>query len=484
MVVNIDNGYVLDLRAIKNILMTIYESKPQFPIDDTESLVNALGGRNKLLFINEHIGELPSIKVAEKIFEKLIDIKEPNQIIDGIIGQPFVDIITKFKLLDTIYNLTLPIENKDEFFSQTKNLIIYGIPIEILAEKLDYPIEKHDQIINRIKLMDKKLLETNVDLIANIKESEDVEEGSLLEEHGDTLEEISVSLQDKEMSLKQKIKLIIEHGKNAYREQNFQKALDIYDKGLEIDHDNTELKFLRKSMQQKLEDLGETVSEPIHSEQESPKDVEEISYESFEQTVVEPGTDEMSEETVEKDEIDEAQPTEIDTELEGEKDIEIELKEEVESQSTDLTLDDNLKEDEHTKEDLNILKSAEMEFEAKGDDKEVGEKLSGEDEDTNFNKFEMDSKIEELGKRLQEKVSLLKNLSTKKEDLPENACKSCEGNGNCYWCKGSGKCKTCSGTGKDESGNDCSDCNGSGECHSCKGVGKCHWCNGSGEKAS
>ncbi len=455
MVINIDNGYILDIRAIKNMLVTIYKNNPEFPIDDTESLIKALGGEDQLLFVNENIGDLPSTKIAEKIFERYIDIKEPNQIIDGIIGQPFVDIITKFKLLDTIYNLPLPIEKKDDFISHTKKLMIYGIPIETIAEKLDYPIEKHDKIINRIKLLDKKLLEANVELIANIKESESAED-VIIEEHSDTLEEILTALQDKEMNLKQKIKLIIEHGKNAYREKNYQKALMIYEKGLDLDQDNTELNFLRKSMQQKLEHEEKTISEPIPAEQNEHQVMEEPS--------------EITSSSTEKivDEIE----SDSDATTEPKVESEVEIQHE------------NIEEDEQTKQDLDVLKSAEKDIDLESEKTVSDESLTSEEDKTDFNKFEMDSKIEELGKRLQEKVSLLKNLSTEKDELPEDACKSCEGTGSCYWCKGSGTCKTCAGTGKDEASNDCSGCNGSGQCHSCKGVGKCHWCNGTGEKAS
>ena len=102
--------------------------------------------------------------------------------------------------------------------------------------------------------------------------------------------------------------------------------------------------------------------------------------------------------------------------------------------------------------------------------------------ETDLSNLKLDSKIEELGKRLQERVSRLKNLASTPTDLPEDACKSCEGKGECYWCKNSGKCSKCSGTGKTEDGSECETCKGTGVCHSCNGSGKCHWCNGTGIK--
>lgn len=463
MVINIEKGYTLDVKAIKNMLLTIYNNKPSFPIEDEKILIEALGGKNQLLFINENLGDIPVTTIVDKILKEIDAIKDPNQIIDGIIGDSFVDIITKFKLLDTIYNLDFPINSKDDFISQTKQLIIYGIPIETLAEKLDYPIEKSEKIINRIKLLDKKLLDANVELITNLKEGEPVESGEIIEEHSDSLEEIVTAISDKEMSLKDKIKFIIEHGKNAYRESNYKKALEIYEKGLELDQDNTELNFLKKSMQQKIDDL-----ENPPSEQESDK-IEEtrpLQEDTADMPVEEPSeqTSEIAEKTIES---------------------EPEIKTDDKSESITETVDDQLSIEEQSKKDLDILKGAEQEVDSLEEKDIEDEDIPSETEDkTQFDKLEMDNKIEELGKRLQEKVSILKNLSTTSKELPEDACKSCEGKGDCYWCNGSGKCKTCSGSGKDESGNDCEECTGSGSCHSCNGVGKCHWCNGSGKKKS
>jgi hypothetical protein len=448
MVINIDNGYTLDLRAIKSMLLTIFENNPNFPIDNKETLIKALGGNNQLLFVNETMGDLPASVLAENILKNIDTIDEPNQIVDGIIGDSFVNIITKFKLLDTIYDLNYPIESKDIFINKTKGLMIFGIPIETIAEKLDYPIDKSDQIINRIKLIDRKLLEVNVDLIANIKESEVTAEGEEVSEAlSDTDEKTLEDLKTGELSLKERIKQIIHEGKDAYRDKNYQKALEIYEKGLSFDPENTELNFLKKSMEQRIKDMNKPEEKPSTVESEVPEPAEDL--EPKETETIEPPIEPSTEPESVSETPSESEPEELE-------------------KSTSASLD--------------VLQSAQKDLESEMLGEESSSKSEKETE-KDFNKIEMDSKIEELGKRLQEKVSILKNL-TAPADLPEDACKSCEGTGKCYWCKGSGECKTCTGSGKDDSGSDCPDCKGTGKCHSCNSDGDCHWCNGTGKKKS
>ena len=569
---DIDNGVNLNLMTIKSILLIIFENKPAFPIENKDILIEALGGKDQLFFINEKVGQLSATALAEKSFKNRENIEEPNQVIDAILGESFINIITKAELLNKIKKLKFPISSKDKFSETTKDLIIYGIPIETIATKLDYPISKPDQILNRIKLLDQNLLNANLELINDIEESKQIrgdEEGEpvastsagktilrysesyLIKEDKPTVcfeifnravtkdfkclcisrthpqqlrekykitsdkllwltdsdskeeetvgpaleslmynieefteknhrsllildgleylistndfnpvlkfiralkdklseletifilpvspgaidekqiklierelelintdEEINLpdlgaetTLESEELSLKQKIKRVIERGKDAYRESDYDHAIKIYEEGLELDPDNTELRFLKKTVFAKLEDLAKG---------KEGKDVG-IEPETKPETKPEP-------EITSPDKLAEEPPV----------------------QSTAF--------DESTLDDAPI---ADLPDSA--------------------------DKIEQLEKRLQEKVKVLQDLSGSNKKLPKDACNSCEGLGNCYWCKGSGKCNTCSGTGKDQADKNCEECNGSGSCHSCQGSGKCRWCGGSGKKKS
>jgi len=420
-----DNGVALNSKTIKSILLNIFENKPTFPIEDKDILIEALGGKDQMYYINEEVGELPVSILADKSFKNKENIQEPGQIIDAIIGDSFVNIITKSKLLEKISKLKYPIESKDKLTSKIQDLLLFGIPVDLIATKLDYPINKPEQIINRLKLLDKKLLEANLQQIYDLSQFElrtvkkgPPSKGPVVETK--TVEkvpgvEISGPKVSEERSLKEKIKQIIELGKNAYRAEEYERAIQIYDEGLALDEDNTELRFLKKTVQAKIKDLA------THQEAET--------------GVEEPKT----EPTIEPSELLETQPPTPEakpTEMPG-----------VEASEKDTVFDKS-----------SIDKAPEINL--------VGN----------------EAKIEEMEKKLQEKVKVLKDLAKPMKEIPEDACKSCEGTGECYWCKGNGRCNTCSGTGKSEAGEQCTGCHGSGDCHSCQGTGKCRWCSGSGKK--
>jgi tetratricopeptide (TPR) repeat protein len=426
MAIKMDNGVALNSKTIKSILLNIFENKPTFPIEDKDILIEALGGKDRMYYINEEVGELPVSTLAEKSFKNKENIQEPSQIIDSIIGDSFVNIVTKSKLLEKISKLKYPIESKDKLTSKIKDLILFGIPVELVAKKLDYPINKPEQIINHLKLLDKKLLEANLQQIYDLSQFElpvvkkgPPSKGPVVETK--TVEKVPAGkieppVLSEELSLKEKIKRIIELGKNAYREKEYERAILIYDEGLALDADNTELRFLKKTVQAKIKDL-ETGQED-------------------ETTVEESKTEPTSEPSKPPPETQPPTPEAKPTEMPG-----------VESSEKEAVFDKS-----------SIDKAPEIEL--------VGN----------------EAKIEELEKKLQEKVKVLKDLAKPMKDIPEDACKSCEGTGECYWCKGNGKCNTCSGTGKTEAGEPCTGCHGSGDCHSCQGTGKCRWCSGSGKK--
>jgi tetratricopeptide (TPR) repeat protein len=453
----------LDKKAIKFLLMKLYENKPTYPIQHVEALTQALGGENQLLFVNENTGEIPSTVLAKRILDNNGEITEMNEIINSLIEDSYINIIIKAKLMDIIENLEYPIETKDDFLQMTRELIIFGVPVEELAEKLDYPIEKMDQILNRLKLIDKELLDANLDRISNIKDTQEIV--GVIEDintSGDSSSDSSdagdLDLDDK--SLRKKIKEFVAQGKDAYREQRYEDALKIYEQGLKLDPDDTELRFLKNSIIQKLKDLEGSDSE----DQEIQEPEEELETAKDKDEEKELGATEL---TVEQKELTEAkEPIEP-------KEVIEELPEEPIEPS----------EQHYEKVDADDQSAEPVEPDGKAEDEtEVESQIEPDPTANDQSVNKIDDRIEELGKRLHEKVSLLKNLSTTATELPEDACTSCEGKGECYWCKNSGKCAKCSGTGKDVSGETCETCGGSGECHSCKGSGKCHWCSGTGKK--
>ena len=172
MAIKLDNGVALNSKTIKSILLNIFENKPTFPIEDKDILIEALGGKDQMYYINEEVGELPVSILADKSFKNKENIQEPGQIIDALIGESFVNIITKSKLLEKISKLKYPIESKDKLTSKIQDLLLFGIPVDLIASKLDYPINKPEQIINRLKLLDKKLLEANLQQIYDLSQFE------------------------------------------------------------------------------------------------------------------------------------------------------------------------------------------------------------------------------------------------------------------------------------------------------------------------
>ncbi len=540
----INNGYSLNIDTIKSILSVIFENKPDFPIDDNDDFVQALGGKDKFFFIDEQIGDVSAISIAERTLKEIDEIAGPTQIIDAIIGDSFVNIMTKVNVLQIIENLNFPIESKESFIDKTKRFTLFGVSVEEIADKLDYPVKNAEPILNQIETSDSKLVNANIDLILDLNQPEHFPEKSekptteavkkeektlnfsvsyLLEvddpeicynlqnrakskvietlcisrthptqlrdkyqissgkllwlTDSDSTQEDTVQptleslifviesfiqdnprslilidgleylislnnfssvlkfiqiLRDKiseaksiflimispgviegknlklitrelevvdmnceislpagvsteqtpeEKELEEKITRVVEEGKDAYREKQYERALEIYDHGLALDPDCTEIKFLRNSVQAKLEALNEQTTEKISIEQ---------------------------------------------------------------PESTDKQID--------------------QEF------------------DTQSTEPEMTNRIESLEKRVQDKVKELDNIGEIPKEQPENSCKSCEGTGECYWCKGTGKCAECFGSGKDSNGNECGKCNGTGTCKSCNGAGKCHWCHGTGSK--
>ncbi len=427
-----DNGFNMNLKAIKSILLKIYDNKPDFPIESKDILIEALGGKDQTYLVNDTLGKLSASTLAERSFKNRENIEEPNQIIDAIIGDSFINIVAKSKCLEKIQKLEFPIESKDKFTKKAKDLLVYGVPIDSIAEKLDYPINKPEQILNRIKIMDQKLVEANIELIPDISLKKKAMGEDKQTKAGIKEEEA------KELSIKEKIKKMIELGKNAYREKEYHRAIGIYNEGLELDHDNTELRFLKKQVEAKIVDMA------IVKDDEGAAD----------KIKTEP-------------ELDPEQQLEIKPESAPD-DILSELSEEG---PTAVSSDDSTKSPSAPGSETIEPLAADSIAGGGGSGKSFTAELDGSE-----------SKIEQLEKKLQDKVQALRNLAKPTKDLPEDACKSCEGLGDCYWCKGNGLCTKCSGTGKTSDGAECGDCKGTTKCHSCQGNGKCHWCQGTGKK--
>lgn len=420
-----DNGFKLDMETIKSILLSIFEKKPDFPIETKDVLIEALGGQDQNYRINDKLGDQSATILAERSFENVENIEEPNQVIDSIIGDSFVKIITKIKILEKLKNFKYPIETKDVLLSEVKELNAFGIPVKTLADKLDYPIEKSEQILNRIKILDGQVLEVNEKLIIALAESASTSDSVEASSGGELNEE----------ELKEKIKKIIEMGKNAYREGEFTRSIEIYDEGLELDPDNTELRFLKRTVQAKIADM--TMS----------KNVGDIDSESASKAEEQPVAENVPE---------------------PEQSAEPEAPSSPEAEASSATGPESALE-----KPQDVVEPSQKSEISSPVNKSLSDELNGSE-----------SKIEILEKRLQEKVQALRDLAKPSKELAADACKSCEGIGKCYWCKGAIKCTECSGSGKLSSGEECGECKGSGECQHCKGSGNCHWCNGTGKKAS
>jgi hypothetical protein len=480
MVIYIGNGIKIDKKAIKPILTKIYEAKPDFPIKDVNSLTTILGGKDQLLFINEIDGDMPATVIAKNVFENTDQIFDPNQVIDSLIADSFVNVITKAILLNQLENLIYPIKSKDDFHIQFRDLGIFSIPIEILSKKIDYPIETSDQIINGLNLLEKELMSSDVESVMNVVESPD--DSNIIEVDtkiiGSATADENLSEDDKEV--RKKILILIEEGKNAYREKRYDDALRIYEMGLNLDSDDTELRFLKNSVLKKIQDLQKSQADKVKSSEELGS-VSEKTAETVHEFETKPEPEKGPEPETETETESESPPDSIPQSMEtdnqqilpetGPETGKDTIDEETKSQPSTMETTDST----DNFEEANTNEQTELKIEQNGPSTN----------DTDLSGPKLDSKIEELGKRLQERVSRLKNLSTTTTtpiELSEDSCKSCEGKGECYWCKNSGKCSKCSGTGKSEDDSDCETCKGTGVCHSCNGSGKCHWCNGTGKK--
>jgi hypothetical protein len=452
-----DNGFNLNVETLKALLLAIYEHKPDFPIENKDVLIETLGGINKNYHINDQLGDQPVKELADRSFDNLDNIEEPNQIIDSILGESYINVITKVKVLEKLNSLTFPFESKDKLLSETKDLMAYGVPIDTIADKLDYPVEKSEQILNRLKILDKSLVEVNENLINNLMTSEQTPEAET---------KPSSDIIENEEDLREKLKKIIEMGKNAYRENEYNRSIEIYDEGLALDPENTELRFLKKTVQAKIADMtmSKSVGE-IDSEGKKPSPGEAVSEttpdKGPESTTTFPVPSEAPEIQEPIEPVESGEPTEPTEPVQP-------------SESTSEPDADQVKTSEPEPK-----QESQVEVDTNKPDSEVPENKTFADE---LNGSE--SKIELLEKKLQEKVQALREMAKPKEDLPPNACKSCEGLGKCYWCKGSGECTNCNGSGKIDSGEECTECKGSGTCPRCSGSGDCHWCKGTGKKES
>jgi tetratricopeptide (TPR) repeat protein len=452
--------------------MQIYQNKPNFPLNNVEMLEDALGGKDQFLYVNEEIGEQPAALLAENVFSKADNIDEPSQIIDSILGESYINIIAKVKLTISLNNLDYPIESKDKFIKNTKDLILFGLPMDVIADKLDYPIEKAEQILNRIKLIDQKLLEANTDLISNIEDGFAKQESKLDEDAGASVppeqgeipkadETTAPDKKSEEMTLRQKIKAIVEEGKDAYRSKEYEKAIEIYDSGLELDPDNTELNFLKKTVKAKIRDIAKAAGGAEEEKTVSTDITSEPKSEPVPEPIPEP------ESKVEPESGLSTGPSETAEAPGSESDI-----------GTEVKATEEITEPPESAPSPAEASPPDPIGEATSDNSAVGSSFS-----VNDAKFDFDNnKIDKLEKKLEEKVKAIQNLTSRISELPEDACKSCEGTGECYWCKGSGKCSKCGGSAKSEDGEDCPECKATGSCHSCNGEGKCHWCQGSGKK--
>jgi tetratricopeptide (TPR) repeat protein len=426
MTVEGDNGFNINMDTIKSILLSIFENKS---------------------------------------FTNVDNIEEPNQIIDSIIGDSFIKIITKITIIQKLKTIKYPIEDKNALLTEAKELNAFGIPLDTIADKLDYPIEKSEQILNRIKMLDSELLEVNDSLINGIGSTEVAKDTSETKSDGELDED----------TVKEQITRIIEMGKNAYREGEYTRSIEIYDEGLEIDPDNTELRFLKRAVQAKIADM--TMSKSV-SDIDGDRKPEEPAMEPAPPATDSPEPPEPPS-PGEPQEPKETEPPESQSSVEPT----------TEPSTSEPAATETTEGPETTQEPESSAEST-QEPTAPSEPSAPSAPTEPSDVPSDMNKTfsdELDgsgSKIELLEKKLQEKVQALRDLAKPIKDLPTDACKSCEGLGKCYWCKGANKCTECSGSGKTDAGEDCAECKGSGECQHCKGTGSCHWCDGTGKKAS
>lgn len=221
-----------------------------------------------------------------------------------------------------------------------------------------------------------------------------------------------------------KLKKILTLGKEKYQKQDYNGALKLYLEGQKLSPNNTEIQFLIKKVNLKIN--GSELNNNVQSNIKNKGDLE--------------------------------------TKIAGDEVVPVK-----ESFSEDSVLKKNSKDQESPVAiPVNSLNGASL--------KPEQPRIKNTNE-LNAPPASPIAKTELDGTEIKSSEERPKEESTTKKKQPN--CISCMGSGKCYWCSGTGNCDRCGGSGTYLS-SACTMCNGSGKCNSCNGKGICLWCNGKG----
>ncbi len=131
--------------SIKEILNNAYLMSDQFPISKKESLVDLLGGEEAEIKVWGK--ELKAEELASKILDNLKTIHTPDNLIDSIVDEPYVNVFGRWLIWSEILGYKYPVVDKKSFIGQSKNLDKYGIEVENTAESLEYPISNAEHLL-------------------------------------------------------------------------------------------------------------------------------------------------------------------------------------------------------------------------------------------------------------------------------------------------------------------------------------------------
>ncbi|UCH88461.1 MAG: DUF835 domain-containing protein, partial [Thermoplasmata archaeon] len=506
------NGFNVDIVGIKSILKQIFISQPEFPITDKNSLVRALGGETGLIEINSQAETHSAVMLADAAFSHTQVFHDSNDIIDGIIGGSFANILTKHKIYTEIQELEFPVKHFRDLEKFSTTLELFGIPWEPVKERLDLPINSSSEIILALSATDPALIGTDISLISNLETPDPtkkagppvpkipsppaappVSEGEAPAGAPEIQDEVQPpaspppkapapapppsatpppappepakvletepepeTLADNVIELKFGFSYLMKEDKPKQCFEILSKSLSQGYAGLCITRTNP--KQVRKKFNLKDITIHWLTDRKSSEETTLSPALETIAYtvEGFvkkndKALVLIDGLEYLIS-------VNKFNP--VLSFVRRLVDFVSERNAAFLAPISPMTIGEQ------------ELKTLEREMEAVGEDEVLHLTLN----DNNPGKADeggasVDAEDPSTGGEV---------TDTPGSGTEGKSCTPCEGTGRCFWCAGTGNCESCSGSGKKPDGSECGNCNGTGICDSCKGNKECIWCKGTG----
>ncbi len=153
--------------GLRTVLLAIYDAKPSFPIKSEMDLIAALGGPLNVIPVNDS-DKLPASILAEKAMAKCQEFNTPEEIVDSIMGESFINVVTKTKIYTELFKLSLPIKDPDSLARANKYIKSSGIDPECFLKRLDFPVQDMDKMFASLRECESEVFSDTVPVLCKI----------------------------------------------------------------------------------------------------------------------------------------------------------------------------------------------------------------------------------------------------------------------------------------------------------------------------